>query len=67
MAGPTRAKSVANCFLSSNGENVLDLLEEALDMSEEAGVDVEIRPFDQGGTYTYFVTGERGAPVGKQS
>ncbi len=56
---PPGAKTLADCFLSSNGENVLDLLEEALDVSEEVGADVEIRPFDQPGTYTYFVTGER--------
>jgi 2,3-bisphosphoglycerate-dependent phosphoglycerate mutase len=58
-AVPPEAKTLADCFLSSNGVNVLDLLEEALDLSEEVGADVEIRPLDRAGTYTYFVSGER--------
>jgi 2,3-bisphosphoglycerate-dependent phosphoglycerate mutase len=56
---PSGAKTLADCFLSSDGKNVLDLLEEALDVSEEVGADVEIRPLDRAGTYTYFVSGER--------
>ena len=56
---PPGATTLADCFLSSNGKNVLDLLERALDVSEEVGADVEIRPFDKAGTYNYFVSGSQ--------
>ena len=41
---------------------MLDLLARALDASEEADADVEIRPFSTADTYTHFVTGERQNP-----
>jgi 2,3-bisphosphoglycerate-dependent phosphoglycerate mutase len=56
---PPGASSVADCFLTSGNKNLLDVLARALDVSEEAEADVEIRPFSSAGTYTYFVTGER--------
>jgi Immunity protein 70 len=58
---PPSAKTLADCFLSSNGKNVLDLLERALDLSDEAGADVEIRALDQPGIYNFYVTGEKQA------
>ena len=39
---PPGAARLADCFLSSSGKNLLDLLARALDVSEEAGADVEI-------------------------
>jgi hypothetical protein len=59
---PPGAATLADCFLSSSGKNLLDLLDRALDVSEEADADVEIRPFSAADTYTYFVTGERQNP-----
>jgi hypothetical protein len=59
---PPGAATLADCFLSSSGKNLLDLLARALDVSEEADADVEIRPFSTADTYTYFVTGERQNP-----
>jgi len=56
---PPEAETLVGCFLSSNGVNMLDLLDEALDVSEEVDADVEIRPFEQPGTHTYIVTGAR--------
>jgi 2,3-bisphosphoglycerate-dependent phosphoglycerate mutase len=58
---PPGAKTLADCFLSSNGKNVLDVLERALDVSDEANAGVEIRPLDEPGTYSYYVTGEKRA------
>ena len=55
---PHGAKTLADCFVSSDGRNVLGLLDEALDTSEQEGGDVEVRPLDEPGTYTYIVTGE---------
>jgi hypothetical protein len=56
---PPGASSLADCFLSVNGKNVLDLVERALDLSERTGADVEIRSFDGAGTHTYLVGDER--------
>jgi 2,3-bisphosphoglycerate-dependent phosphoglycerate mutase len=58
---PPGAKTLADCFLSSNGKNVLDLLERALDLSDEVGADLEIRALDEPGTYNYYVTGKKEA------
>jgi hypothetical protein len=59
---PPGAATLADCFLSSSGTNLLDLLARALDVSQEADADVEIRPFSTADSYTYFVTGERENP-----
>jgi 2,3-bisphosphoglycerate-dependent phosphoglycerate mutase len=56
---PPGATTLAGCFLTSGGKNLLDVLARALDVSAEADADVEIRPFSTADTYTYFVTGER--------
>jgi hypothetical protein len=56
---PRGATTLADCFLTSGGKNLLDVLARALDVSAEAEADVEIRPFSTADTYTYFVTGER--------
>jgi 2,3-bisphosphoglycerate-dependent phosphoglycerate mutase len=37
---PPGAATLADCFLSSSGKNLLDLLARALDVSEEADADV---------------------------
>jgi hypothetical protein len=55
---PPGATTLADCFLTSGGKNLLDLLARAFDVSEEADADVEIRPFSTTDTYNYFVTGE---------
>jgi hypothetical protein len=41
---PPGAESLADCFLTANGLSMLDLLARALDVSEEARADLEIRP-----------------------
>ena len=56
---PPGANTLADAFLTSNGDNLLDSLAEAFDVSEEIGADIEIRPFSPGADYTYFVSGER--------
>jgi 2,3-bisphosphoglycerate-dependent phosphoglycerate mutase len=56
---PPGASSLADGFLTATGKNVLDVLERALDVSEETGAPVEIRPFQSAGQHTTFVTGER--------
>jgi 2,3-bisphosphoglycerate-dependent phosphoglycerate mutase len=56
---PPGASSLADSFLTANGENMLNLLARALDGAEEAQADLEIRPLDQTGTHNYFVTCER--------
>jgi Immunity protein 70 len=40
---PPGAGSLAECFLTVGGRNVLDVLDRALDVSEEAAADLEIR------------------------
>ena len=56
---PPGAGSLADCFLTANADNLLEVIAEALDDALEAGADVEIRPFAKEGTYTYFVTGKK--------
>jgi 2,3-bisphosphoglycerate-dependent phosphoglycerate mutase len=56
---PPGAKTLADCFLSSNGKTVLDVLERALDVSDEANAGVEIRALDRAGTYNLYVTGKK--------
>jgi hypothetical protein len=56
---PPGAKSLAECFLTANAKNLLDILARALDVAEEANADLEIRPLSGAGEYAYFVTGER--------
>jgi 2,3-bisphosphoglycerate-dependent phosphoglycerate mutase len=41
---PPGAESLADCFLTANGQSLLDVLARALDVSEEAHADLEIRP-----------------------
>jgi 2,3-bisphosphoglycerate-dependent phosphoglycerate mutase len=40
---PPEAESLADCFLTANGLSILDVLARALDVSEEARADLEIR------------------------
>ena len=56
---PPGAGSLADTFLTATGKNLLDVLARALDVSEEAGADLEIRPFESAAQHTTFVTGER--------
>jgi 2,3-bisphosphoglycerate-dependent phosphoglycerate mutase len=56
---PPGAGSLADCFLTATGKNMLDVLARALDVGEETGAPVEIRPFQSAGQHTTFVTGER--------
>ena len=56
---PPGAKTLAGCFLTANGDNLLDVLEEVLDAARDVGADTEIRPFAGAGPYSYYVTGER--------
>lgn len=56
---PPGAATLAACFLTANGDNLLDILQEALEAACEAGADVEIRPFAGAGTHSYYVTGDR--------
>jgi hypothetical protein len=56
---PPGAQSLADCFLTASGDNLLEVIAETLEDALEAGADVEIRPFAKEGTYTYFVTGEQ--------
>jgi Immunity protein 70 len=46
---PPGAMSLADCFVTGSGSNLLDTFERVLDVSVEAGGDVEIRPFAQPG------------------
>jgi 2,3-bisphosphoglycerate-dependent phosphoglycerate mutase len=57
-AVPPGAKTLAQCFLTASGHNLLDVLEEVLVAARGANADVEIRPFAGAGTYSYYVTGE---------
>ena len=52
------AGSLADCFLTAHGDNLLDVIAETLEDALEAEAEVEIRPFAKEGTYTYFVTGK---------
>jgi hypothetical protein len=56
---PPGAATLADCFLTASGDNLLDILEEVLEAAREAGTDVEIRPFAGADTYSYYVTGDR--------
>jgi 2,3-bisphosphoglycerate-dependent phosphoglycerate mutase len=56
---PPGASSLADCFLTATGKDLLDVLARALDVSEETAAAVEIRPFQSAGEHTTFVTGER--------
>jgi 2,3-bisphosphoglycerate-dependent phosphoglycerate mutase len=56
---PPGASSLADSFLSAGGKNLLDVITRGLDVSEETGADLEIRPFAPSGEQTTFVTGER--------
>ena len=56
---PPGARTLADCFVTASGDDMLDVLEEALKAAHEAGADVEIRPFERAGTHTYLVTGEQ--------
>jgi hypothetical protein len=56
---PPGASMLADCFVTASGDNVLDVLKEALRAGHEARADVEIRPFERAGTYRYFATGEQ--------
>ena len=55
---PPGAQSLADCFLTASGSNLLSVIAETLEDALEAGADVEIRPFTTEGTYTHFVTGK---------
>ena len=55
---PPGARSLADCFIASRGDNLLEMIAETLEDALEAEADVEIRPFTKEGTYTYFVTGK---------
>ncbi len=55
---PPGAESLADCFLTANGDNLLEVIAETLEDALEADADVEIRPFAKEGTHTYFVTGK---------
>jgi 2,3-bisphosphoglycerate-dependent phosphoglycerate mutase len=54
---PPGASTLADCFLTATGHNLLDTLAKALDAAEEAQADIEIRPLPP--EPTLFVTGER--------
>jgi 2,3-bisphosphoglycerate-dependent phosphoglycerate mutase len=55
---PPGAASLADCFLTAHGDNLLEVIAETLEDALEAEADVEIRPFAKEGTYTYFVSGK---------
>jgi 2,3-bisphosphoglycerate-dependent phosphoglycerate mutase len=55
---PPGARTVADCFLTSTGSNLLDTLAKALDGAAEAQADLEVRPFPPASVHTTFVTGE---------
>jgi 2,3-bisphosphoglycerate-dependent phosphoglycerate mutase len=57
-AVPPGAKTLAQCFLTASGDNLLDVLEEVLAAARGANADVEIRPFADAETHSYYVTGE---------
>lgn len=57
-AVPPGAKTLDQCFLTASGDNLLDVLEEVLAAARGANADVEIRPFADAGTHSYYVTGE---------
>ena len=42
---PPGAGSLADCFLTANGSDLLDVIEEAISDAAEISADVEIRPF----------------------
>ena len=56
---PPGATSIAGCFLTASGSNLLDVIDEAISDASEISADVEIRPFARAGTHDLFVTGER--------
>ena len=55
---PPGAGSLADCFVTASGDNLLEVIAETLEYALEAEADVEIRPFAKEGTHTYFVTGK---------
>jgi 2,3-bisphosphoglycerate-dependent phosphoglycerate mutase len=57
---PPGAKSLADCFLTSSANNLLDTIGRVLEFSLEANANVEIRPFEQPGKVNVFVTGKEG-------
>jgi 2,3-bisphosphoglycerate-dependent phosphoglycerate mutase len=56
---PPGATSLAGCFLTASGHNLLDVIEESISQASEISADVEIRPFARDETYNWFVTGKR--------
>jgi 2,3-bisphosphoglycerate-dependent phosphoglycerate mutase len=56
---PPGASTLADCFVTATGRNLLDTLANALTGAGEARADLEIRPFPPPSVQTTFVTGER--------
>lgn len=56
---PPGASTLADCFLTATGRNLLDTLANALAGAEETHADLEIRPSPPPSVHTMFVTGER--------
>ena len=63
---PPGAKSLADCFLTSSANNLLDTIERVLEFSLEANANVEIHPFGGPDRGARGIRGRRG-PAGLAS